>query len=149
MPASEMTTSTGESATDSEAWPLTLARGDLDETIRRIDAAVASVGRTTTALPSRPPSTRIAELPANEVGFLEVGFIKESKLRPTADRRVFAERVRQVKTVGQARELLDRLKAERGAVRPDARDMVPGIRIPRRRERPGVRPPTTPERTPH
>jgi phospholipase C len=149
-PASGMTVSEGENARGGEAsLPLTLARGDLDETLRLIDAAVASEKRSATALPAVPSSTRIAELPRSTIGFLEVAFIKESKLRPAAQRPAVAERVRQVTTVGQARELLDRLKVERGAVRPDARDMAPGVRIPRRRDRPKVRPPTTPRRTPH
>ncbi len=134
LPASGVTVSEGESATGGEAsLPLTLARGDLDETLRHIEAAVASAKRTATPLPTVPPSMLIAELPRNAIGFLQVALIKEAKLRPAAQRPAVAERVREVKTVGQARELLAQLKAERGAVRRDARDMVPGIRIPRRR----------------
>ena len=133
-PASGVTVSEGESATAS--LPLTIERGDLDDTLRRIDAVVASEKRTAVALPTIPPSTRIAELPTSTIGFLEVAFIKESKLRPAPERLAVAERVRQVRTIGEAHDLLDRLKAERGAVRADARDMVPGIRIPRRRRRP-------------
>jgi phospholipase C len=136
--ASGMTVSEGESATGEASSPLTLARGDLNEILRRIDAAAASAARAATPVPARPPSTRIAELPGTEIGFLEVALIKESKLRPAAQRPALAERARQVTTVGQARELLNTLKAERGAVRPDARDMVPGIRIPRRRRRPDL-----------
>ena len=132
-----MTVSEGDSPAGGEpSSPLTIARGDLDEAIRLIDAVVASEKRIATALPVVPPSTRIAELPTSTIGFLEVAFIKESKLRPAPERLAVAERVRQVRTIGEAHDLLDRLKAERGAVRADARDMVPGIRIPRRRRRP-------------
>jgi phospholipase C len=140
-PASGMTVSEGESATGDEAsWPLMLSRGDFDETLRRIDAEVASVKRTATPLPARPPSTPIAELPRNQIHFLQVAFIEESKLRPEAQRSAVAERLRLVTTVGQARELLDSLKAERGVAQSDARD---------RRDRPEVQPPTTRRRTPH
>src|SRR5262249_44501819 len=120
-----------QKATSGEASsPLTIARGDLDEALRRIDAVVASEKPTAGAPRPIPLSTPIEELPRNTIGFLEVAFIKESKLRPPVERPVVAGRVRGVRTVGQALELLDRLKAERGAVRPDARDMAPGIRIP-------------------
>jgi phospholipase C len=137
QPASGMTGSEGERATGGEATssPLTIARGDLDETLRHIDAMVASSKRTAIALPPIPPSTPIAELPRTTIGFLQVAFIKESKLRSAAERPAVAERVREVRTAGQALELLDSLKTERGAVRPDARDMVPGIRIAPRRHR--------------
>jgi phospholipase C len=150
QPASGMTAAEGESATPGEtSSPLMIARGDLDETVRLIDAAVAAERRAAPARPTVPPSTRIAELPPSTIGFLEVAFIKESKIRPAAERPAVAERVRQVRTVGEALDLLDRLKAERGAGRRDARDMAPAVRIPRRRDRPEVGPPTTPRRTPH
>lgn len=134
FPADEATVSESNSAMNREASTSPMpAREKVEETVKSLEAfkfAHAPVMRVRTDVSL---STPLAEAPKDTILFLEVAFIKESKLRHAAERPVVAERVRQVRTVGQALELLDRLKVERGAVRPDARDMAPGVRIPARR----------------